>query len=246
MLSERYLLIISILVSGICSPVSAQDINVSRSNKTVEVTVTESVEADPEVVVITIGHHNYGRTQDAAFADNAHVANRLTQALLEAGIPKQDIQTESVKLGRPEPQEKWSQEQRVERQFEAVQSWTMRVQVARAESILGLAVTSGANEVEDVDWQVSDPAALERKAGAAALVKARTLADQIVKELGGKLGELLYASNTARRPKGWPFFATQTATLSAAVVRPRVPETKLFPKKKVEQEATVHAIFAIE
>jgi len=242
-MSRTLLLVVLILILGGLRPTSAQDISVNRSNKTVEVTVTESVKVDPEVAVIEVGYHNYGRTQDLAFADNARVANQITQALSDAGIPREDIETETVKLGQLEPDEKWSAELRAERHFEAAQSWNVRVPVARAQSVLSLAIKSGANRVEDVDWQVKDPAALEAKACSAAMTKARALADQMVKGLGGKIVDLLYASNTARRPKGWPFsLQTETATLRA--VRQDL-EVKLFPKK-VEEEATIHAIFAIE
>jgi uncharacterized protein YggE len=117
------------------------------------------------------------------------------------------------------------------------------VSVAQAQSVLSLAVKSGANEVEDVDWQVKDPVGLEAKASGAALTKARAMADQMVKGLGSKIGDLLYASNTARRRKGWPF-EMETSTASVRPIRQEL-EVKLFPKK-VGQEATVHAIFAIE
>jgi hypothetical protein len=240
---KTHLVLVSILFLGTLQPTSAQDISVNRSNRTVEVTVTESVEVDPEVAVLMVGYHNYGRTQDAAFADNAQIGNHITQALLDAGIPKEDIQTERVRLGQTEPEEKWPAELRAERRFEATQTWNVRVSVAQAQSVLSLAPKSGANGVEDVDWQVEDPAALEAKASAAALTKARALADQMVKGLGGKIGDLLYASNTARRPKGWPF-AMETSTAMMRTVR-QEPEVKLFPKK-VEREATIHAIFAIE
>lgn len=240
---KKHLVIVSIICLGSIGTGLAQDVSVNRSNKTVEVTVTQSVEVDPELAVLSIGYHNYGRTEDATFTENARVANRITQAMLDAEIPKEDIQTENVRLSRTEPQEKWTTSQREERQFEARQSWDVRVAVAQAQNVLGLAVRSGANELEDVDWQVKDPSALEAKAGAAALEKAHALADQMVKGLGGKLGDLLYASNMFRKPKTWGLM-TQMATMTARIA-PQKPEVRLFPKK-VEQEATVHAIFAIE
>jgi uncharacterized protein YggE len=119
---KTHLLLVSILFFGSLQPTSAQDISVNRSNKTVEVTVTESVEVDPEVAVVPVGYHNYGRTQDAAFADNVRIANHITQALMDAGIAKEDIQTERVRLGRVEPEDKWPPDLRAERQFEATQT----------------------------------------------------------------------------------------------------------------------------
>ena len=106
------------------------------------------------------------------------------------------------------------------------------------------AVKAGANEVDDVEWNVVDPIALQAKAGGAALAKARAIADQMAKGLGIKVGELVYASNRAPVPKMWRGLA-QTANASVASVQEQEPKLKLFPQK-VRSDATVYAVFAIE
>lgn len=239
----RYLIAPLICVCLTPATGCAQDVTVSRSNKTVEVTVTATIDADPEVAVLSLGHTAYGRTHDAAFADNMRAADRIIQVLLDAHVPRAAIETNQLRLERTEPNDKWTPEQRAERQFTASQSWDVRVPVASAQSVLDAAVREGANDLSDVSWQVKDQEALDAKASQAALNKARGLAQQMVAGLGGKLGELLYASNTVRRPKGWPFPATLNTEMAS--VGRRQPELKLFPQK-VEQEATVHAIFAID
>jgi uncharacterized protein YggE len=52
------------LVAG--SAGTAQQIQVNRENRTLAVTVTETVEVQPEIALIPIGIHPYGRTQDGA------------------------------------------------------------------------------------------------------------------------------------------------------------------------------------
>jgi uncharacterized protein YggE len=221
----------------------AQDIQVSRANKTVEVTVTETVQVEPEVAVLSIGYQNYGRTKDACFEESVRAANRIIDALQKSNVGKQDIETQELRVQHIEPDEKWSQEMKTARQYAAKQAWSVRVPVAQAQEILDLAVRAGANDIDDVEWSVKDPEALEGKATGAALAKARALAARMTMEFGSKLGELLYASNTLRRPKGWPF-ASGLQTSMAMVGRKEIP-LRLFPKK-VEQQATVHAVFAIE
>jgi uncharacterized protein YggE len=54
-----------------------------------------------------------------------------------------------------------------------------------------------------VEWSVADPLALQAKAGGAALAKAKSIADQMAKGLGARLGELVYASNRAPVAKKW-------------------------------------------
>ena len=221
----------------------AQDIQVSRANKTVEVTVTETVQMEPEVAVLQVGYQNYGRTKDDCFEENVRAAKRIIEAMQKSNVGKQDIETEELRVQRIEPGEKWSQEMKTERQFGTKQSWNIRVPVGQAQELLDVAIRAGANDINDVEWTVKDPAALEVKATGAALGKARALANRMAMELGGKLGELLYASNTQRRLKGWPF-SSGLQTQSGTVGTKEIP-LKLFPKK-VEQQATVHAVFAIE
>jgi len=234
-----------VLVLSVSQALS-QDIQVNRQNKTIAVTAEESVTADPEIAVVAIGYHNYAPSQNAAFRENVRTSDTIMEAMLAAGVPKSGIETEKLRLGRVEPDEKWTAELKKERQFEAQQSWHISLQVSNAQVLVDLAVRSGANEVEDVDWNVADPLALQSKASGAALAKARAIAGQMAKGLGTKLGELVYASNRAPVAK---FFSRFQLNTESAEVRATAAESKpqltLFPQK-VKSEATVYAVFAIE
>jgi uncharacterized protein YggE len=59
---------------------------------------------------------------------------------------------------------------------------------AQAQTVVDLCVNAGANEVEDVEWSVADPVALQAKAGGAALVKARSIVEQIGHGAGNEAG----------------------------------------------------------
>ena len=223
---------------------SAQEIQVNRQNKTIAVTAEDSVTADAEIAVLAIGYHNYAPTQDAAFRENVRVAEQITKTLLNAKVPKANIETEKLRLTRTEIDEKWTTEMKKERQFAAEQSWHVTVSAAEAQALVDLAVRAGANEVDDVEWNVIDPVALQAKASGAALAKARSIADQMAKGLGTKLGELVYASNRAPVAKMWRgMLNTSTATLGS--VAEKQPKLTLFPQK-VKSDATVYAVFSIE
>lgn len=237
-------LLFTITVIAITGSPFAQDIQVNRQNKTIAVTADESTTTDAEVAVLAIGYHNYGLTQDAAFRENVRAAERITNALLDAKVPKANIETEKLRLARVEIDEKWTAEMKKERQFVADQSWHVTVSAAAAQTIVDLAVKAGANEVEDVEWDVADPVALQAKAGGAALAKARSVADQMAKGLGTKLGELIYASN--RAPEAKLFRGVTLNTESAAIAPPPPPpKLTLFPQR-VKSDATVYAVFSIE
>lgn len=222
-----------------------QDIRVNRQNKTIAVTAEESASADAEVATLAIGYHNYGLTQDSAFKESIQTSERITKAILSVNVPKNNIETEKLQLGRVQVDDKWTPDMKKERQFEAVQSWHIAVSVAQAQRVVDIAVKPGANEVDDVDWNVADPIALQAKAGAAALAKARSIADQMAKGLGTKLGELVYASNRAPVAKMWRGSTLNTSSASLAVNAEKQPQLTLFPEK-VKSDATVYAVFSIE
>jgi uncharacterized protein YggE len=223
----------------------AQEIQVNRQNKTIAVTADESVTVDPEAAELTIGYHNYASTQGLAYDENVRKSNAIVKALTAAGVSKSNIETEKLRLERVEQDEKWTPEMKKECQFEAQQSWHVTVPVSQAQGLVDLAVQNGANEVEDVDWNVLDPVALQARASGAALAKARTIADQMAKGLGAKLGELVYASNRAPVPKLFRsmILNSESATLNSNA--DKKPKLTLFPQK-VKSDATVYAVFSIE
>lgn len=223
---------------------SAQDIQVNRQNKTIAVTADDSVTADAEIAVLEIGYHNYAPTQDGAFYENVRVADLITKGFLETKIPKANIETEKLRLSRAEIDEKWTPEMKKERQFTAQQSWQVTVLASQAQAVVDLAVRAGANELDDVEWNVADPVALQAQAGAAALAKARSVADQMAKGLGTKLGELVYASNRAPVAKMYRGMET-LHKFATPPPPPPPPKLTLFPQK-VKSDATVYAVFSIE
>jgi hypothetical protein len=240
---ERKLLVLVVLSWAWTA--SAQDIQVNRQNKTIAVTADESVTADAEVAVLAIGYHNYASSQDAAFHENVRAAELITKAMLDAKIPEANIETDKLTLGAAEIDEKSTEQMKKEHRFQAQQSWHVTVPSAQAQTVVDLCVNAGANEVDDVEWDVADPVVLQAKAGGAALVKARSIAEQMAKGLGTKLGELVYASNSApvaRNRRGMQTVMVQASLGSLPNLQPKL---KLFPQK-VRSDATVYAVFSIE
>src|SRR6185312_11945330 len=75
-----------------------------QTDKTIAITADESVTADAEIAILEIGYHNYATTQDAAFEENVRIANKITKALLDAHIQKENIETEKLQLNRVNPE----------------------------------------------------------------------------------------------------------------------------------------------
>lgn len=234
----------------------SQGIQINPENRTISVSATESVAVEPQIARVRIGLVNSAPTQKAAFDQNARVAAKVIESLLKGGVSKSQIQTFAVRLERLTPRQyaesSVRREGRKHRGFQATQTWIVRVRVAEAQAVVDRAVAAGANEVLGVDWRVADPDALEAKANAAALEQAGRLARQMAAKFGGKVGELLYASNSTPpyvgrsygmgRGFGGGRMAAVAQRVSAATPRLAL---RLFPRK-VRQTSTVYAVFALK
>ena len=241
------LLLMSTLMLSVGLPAQDGIIQVNRENKTIAVTADEEASVDAEVAILVVGFRNYARTKEEAFQENVKVSNAIVQALLASHIDRKNIQTESLGIDRTEPDEHWSEAMKNERQFSAIQTWKIRVPADKAQGVLDLAVHAGANQVNTPEWDVLDPSALQAKAGASALAKARGIAEKMAQGLGAKLGQLVYASNRAPVSRRWPFGGygnTEVVEVSGSAKGPDLT-LKVFPQS-VKSQATVYAVFAIE
>ena len=174
-----------LLVCLLSLPLWAQNIEVNKTNKTIAVTATADAKADAEVATVKVGYHNSNTNKDLAFRENVRVAGEIVKALEAAGVPRESIETTTLDLTKREPDD---DEKSVRRpvQYEARQTWNVRVAAGDAQKIADRAVRAGANDVGNVAWSVADPVALEVRAYERALLRARTVAEQMAKSLHAK------------------------------------------------------------
>jgi uncharacterized protein YggE len=232
------------------SVTSAQQVQVNRDNRTIAVTVSETVEVDAEIAVVQIGYHNYAPERDLTYKANARMAKQIVDALLASGLKQDSIETGNITLNRVDPQgQQWTEKERQDRQFEADQTWNIRVAPDQAQKVADIAVSSGANELQQVTWTVADAAALDEKASDAALAKARGMAEKMAQTFGGKAGQLLFASNNeSARPLFTDFDSAGGGgrnNYAFAKIAIPSPILQLYPQK-VRREAMVNAVFALE
>ena len=232
------------------SSVSAQELVIRHENRSIEVTVTQKLQVDPDIANITFGAQTFGANHDEAYLENLRVAELIVKALLDSGIKRETIESHKLSLdvqGEAD-QKNLTLEQRKQRHYKAHQSWTVRVTAKDAQKVVDIAVHAGANQVEDVTWEVSDPDALDARTRRAALEKARIAAEEIANTYHGKLGELLYASNSSQSQLLYvPGAGLSEISEKKLFVEQfwRGRSLQLFPEK-ITREAEVHAVFALE
>ncbi len=212
------------------------------TKKTIEIRSTEKVTSPAETATVKIGYQNQASTKEAAYEENNRAANKIVLAIKDAGVPAGSIETESLSLEREE--ERSGINVSHPPKYTAEQDWRIHVRASDAQKILDISVAAGANQVSSVEWGVVDPQALEMKAYAAALTRAKFIAEKTAAEGGVKLGEILSIVNSVSpfaRP--FPLLQTSASSLSTSVTKITTP-LKLFPPL-IEREASVTVTYAI-
>lgn len=168
-------------------------------------------------------------------------------ALKKSGVPDNSIESKDQSLTHTEFPDgiKSTLEERAQKQFTLSQSWTVRAAAGNAAAVLHAAIEAGANESGNIDWDLSTRDALEAKAAALALERARAIATHMAEGLNAHLGSLIYASNQEPLTPIRRLLQTSSATISVQAVSAPPPPLVIHPQQ-VEESATVYAVFAIE
>ncbi len=191
---SRPILLLWLLSLSLPMAASARLERQASGQKTIEVSATEKIEVIAEIATIKLGCQNQAATKDAAYAENTRLANKIVQAILDAGVAKEAIGTESLNL--EQEQDRYGVKPNQPLKYFASQKWQIRAQASEAQKIVDIAVAAGANQIENVEWSVKDPAQLEAKAYSAALKRAKELAEQTASQTGLKLGEIVSIVNS--------------------------------------------------
>jgi len=244
------LLVITFLTGVTTQTTNAQTIQINKENKTIAISTTDEATATADIAAITIGFEIFKPDAETASAEGSRLSHSIVEALHKAGVDDKSIESKSQGVTRNTNfDDKDSPSQRAQRQFSFSQTWVVTANPKDAATILRVALAAGANESGNIDWRFSDRKALQATAAANALVKARSVANQMSEGLHVKLGTLVYASNETPVTKLYFPTAAQTVTVNAeaisSLVRISAPPLEIRPQT-IREEATVYAVFSIE
>jgi uncharacterized protein len=238
---------VPLFVFAVTFPVltNAQTIQVSKDNRTIAITATDSVITMADVATVHIGFVTYGPDKDAAYAAGSSLSNTIVKSLTSAGVPSDAIESENQNVAPVQEYQvdKLTPAEKAQRKFQVNQSWTVRTNASDAARILDLAVKAGANQSGQIDWSLKDANAPQAEAAAKALQRARTVAGQMAAGMNVRLGALIYASNETEAEPPRPLMRARDAV--GAMPAPAPPPLAINPRR-IEKTATVYAVFAIE
>jgi len=227
-------------------PLAAQQIQVSKDNKTISITATDDASAMADTAVVSIGFNSFGKDQDATYAAATETSNAIIAAITATGLDKDAIQSEEQNLSPLNPDDFQNKSHYAEgMRFQFSQRWQVTVPAAQSAQLLQLAITHGANNSGNIEWQLKNDDALQLEAAQKALHHARDIAEHMAQGLNAKLGVLLYASNQTPVDN-----EPRLRTFAMAAAPSPMAHKNLKPlassPDRITRSATVYAVFSIE
>lgn len=208
--------------------------------RTIRVEGTGEVKVAPDEAFIDLAMETLAPTAKAAADENARKMDKVIAALVQAGIPRKEIETRNYTVFPEfEPPLKPDMAPKL-KGYRVSNSVVVHVrELARVGPLLDTALGAGANRVDSVRFGLSKPEVVKGDALRDAVERARQSAQVLATSLGVKLGPVLDASTVTEPPRPFPVAARFEMAGAADVTTPIQPQEQTVT-------ATVTLVFAIE
>lgn len=174
----------ALAVAAIASGAQAAEVQLASQGPVVELSVSETVDAKPDVVDISAGVTSQAYTAVEAMRINAREMTTVIARLKALGIDSDDIQTSGINLGAQYDYDQ-SQQRQVFRGYQASNrvSVTLR-DVKRAGEVLDALVAAGATDIGGPRFALDDDTGARAQARKAAFAKAKAQAEEYARWSG--------------------------------------------------------------
>lgn len=224
------------VLAATAAPLAAADIQLAVTGPVVEITVTETVKADPDLANLSAGVTNLAPTAVEAMRQNSAAMNAVVDRIEALGIARADIQTTGINLN---PEYVYDQ-QTSQQNFSGYRA-SNRVQVTlrsidKTGEVLDALIVAGANDVSGISWSIDDPTAAQEQARQAAFATARARAEGYARLAGMNGVRLLEVNESVMNGPPIMFDMPQAVAARAefAPVRPGQVQTGVTITVKYE------------
>ena len=217
---HRYAL--PLVAASLLAAPAAAEVQVTTSGPIVELTVNESVEAEPDIVTVSAGVTTQARTAVEAMRTNATAMNAVIDRIKALGIAERDIQTTGISLGAMYDYNQQTQRQ-VFRGYQASNRVSVKLRdIDRTGEVLDSLVAAGATDLSGPDWSIDDDTAARAQARRQAMETARAQALEYARGAGYSDIRLLEVSETIAPQPPMPLMrmARAEAAQAATPVQP--------------------------
>ena len=196
---------LALAAAAIAVPAAAADVQVTSQGPLVELSVTETVKAKPDLAEVSAGVTTQAPTAVAAMQANAKAMDAVVQRIKALGIAPEDIQTTGINLGA-----QYDYDQSVQRQvFRGYQasnrvSVTLR-KIDRTGAVLDALVAAGATDIGGPNFSIDDDTSSRAQARKAAFDKAQAQASEYARWAGYSGVRLLSISEAVNPGRPMPY-----------------------------------------
>jgi uncharacterized protein YggE len=206
----------SILLALVCVAITA-DVSAQTPAQSHEAVVVMSgeglVKAAPDQAWVTLATESRSKNPKEAQSANTRAMTAVQEKLTAAGIPKDAIRTLSYDL---QLESDWVNGRQVPRGYVARNLIEVRLDdIGRVGEVIDLAVTSGANSVHGVRFDLKKRDALEREALKRATADARQRAEAAAAGAGRTIDRIIRIEEPANRPFPPPMPMMQRSAMVA-------------------------------
>jgi uncharacterized protein YggE len=206
--------------------------------RTITVTSTASVGTAPDEAVIEFGMRSEGADSGAAYDANGTKSDAVLAALLDAGLTKDDVETQSQNVDRQTKDRGTPSERTV---YVASTQISVTVHDLKAvSSVIAAAVNAGADSVHGLRFQVGDQTSARQDALAAAVRGAKRKADAIAAAAGTSVSGVVQVREESSNSRPYYYRGEALASFAVPAAAPAIvaPQT-------VSTQVTVTVIWAI-
>lgn len=165
------------LALPMAAPAHAQNVEIAATGPVIELSVFESVNAEPDLVTIGAGVTTDAPTATAAMQQNAVQMRSVIQRIIALGVDEKDIQTTGINLS-PRFDYDRATERNVFRGYQVSNRVSVKLHdIDETGAVLDALVAGGANDLSGPSFSIEDDEAAKDTARAAAVARAKEQAE---------------------------------------------------------------------
>lgn len=188
-----------------CSSTAARVDAPDQEQRTISVSGSGTVSTVPDEVVLQLGVETMAETASGALSQNNRGMEGVISALTEAGVPTENVQTQTVQLTpqyeTPQGETGTAQEPKLVGYVASNIVEARTRDLGAMGELLDQAVQAGANRIQGLRFEVSDPGELLDQAREAAWQDAEEKAQQLATLANVELGDVVSISESTTTPR---------------------------------------------
>lgn len=216
-------LMLPTVFAAVATPAAAAEIQLQAQGPVVELSVTETVKARPDLATVSAGVTTQAPTAVAAMQRNATAMDAVVQRIKSLGIAADDIQTTGIDLGAQYDYNQAAQRQ-VFRGYQASNRVSVILRkVPDTGRVLDALVAAGVTDISGPSFSIDDDTAPRGQARKAAMDKARRQAEEYARWAGYSGVRLLQVSELVNPGRPMPYDVRVMAASAEAKATPVEP-----------------------